>query len=383
MEKIKKSNLPAWIFSFVLFIILVFIFPVNSSAYSIQDFLNDVTIVNDPRMNIAQQEAALMRIKLFLMVQPFDSLSADFYVLLVDLGYEEVMKILESLKSSIPPSLYEKLKQYITDEAGKLRDGKNTAAESSSGGQADSGQTKQETGDDGNSKGQDSGKGSGTSETGTESSSGSQGSQTQTDDDLLTKFGVPSDGNSSEATKQEQDQLQKAEEKKEYTVQELEQIFKEALTLFNSKKYAEALEKFKITYEYRYNLISTTYYLAQIYEMLKEYDESIRLYKETISLIISTAGVNYNFISLLYKKIGILYFLKQDFENSSYYLNRSLEYNVGDGETYYWLGMIAYQQKDFQRALELWKRGSLLGNQQCIDSYKWLLEQVKKTNSTG
>lgn len=378
---IKNKILKILVF-FILFLFL---------SYSLEDLLKDIEIISNPRMNIAQKEAAIMRINLFLASRNKEDLFKDIYVIYIDIGYEKIKALFEEIKKFFPSNIYNEIIKYIEELYKKdLKEKENIPKE----------EKKEEKKEENKEENKESKKDEKIEEkkettqiksTSKDKQSTENKEETKKDtsntkdippkvtiEDILKKYGVVNTSSTKKDETKDKININNDKIEKKYTFEELEKIFREAVSNYSQKKYDLALENFLITIKNEYNSLSSAYYLGLIYEIKGDYDKSIDFFILSINIIQKSGKIDFNFLSFLYKKIGILYSFKKEFGFSKKYLLRALEYNLNDSDIYYWLGFVFYNEGDYQNALEYWKKGANLNNQKCIDSYKWLQEKINK-----
>ncbi len=93
---------------------------------------------------------------------------------------------------------------------------------------------------------------------------------------------------------------------------------------FELGNYDVAIENFENVLEYKDNNEWVYYYLAQAYEANNEVDKAISNYLKAIA-------VNYNFIPA-YKKVGILFLAREDYEDAVEYFEDYLEMDIPQEE---------------------------------------------------
>ena len=94
---------------------------------------------------------------------------------------------------------------------------------------------------------------------------------------------------------------------------------------FELGNYDVAIENFENVLEYKDNNEWVYYYLAQAYEANNEIDKAISNYLKAIA-------VNYNFIPA-YKKVGILFLARGDYEDALEYFEDYLNMDIPQEET--------------------------------------------------
>jgi|GEM_PF-4934875 hypothetical protein len=371
-------------------IILLFTF-ILFYSYNIEDFLNDIEIISNQNMNIAQKEAAIMRINLYLNSKNKEELFKEIYALYLKIGYEKLYTIFNEIKKFFPSNLYNEIIDYLRKlkneiESKNENQNKNDSSNSSSNtNNKDSNDAKNETKINSSNNNVKNEKEKSSSDTNKKTSDKKDNAENNfvpsyTLEYVLKKYGIKSssDNTNNNEKKDEKESTNKGEIN--YNKEQIEKIFKEALNNFNKKNYDTALEYFYITIKNQYNVITSSYYIAYIYELKNDYDKSLDFYILTINLIQKEGKIDFYFLSYIYKKVGILYYFKSDYNQSEKYLIKSIEYNYQDGESYYYLGWISYNRGDYNKALNLWAQGINFNNDKCREAYNWLKEKLGGKN---
>ena len=95
--------------------------------------------------------------------------------------------------------------------------------------------------------------------------------------------------------------------------------FKEAMNLFNSKKYSKALEYFEKDIEQNPGLDRSYFHIALMYSMAKKLDKALPYYEKALERNPkNTATLN---------NLGLIHYQKYDKEKAKLYFNRSLKIN--------------------------------------------------------
>lgn len=157
-----------------------------------------------------------------------------------------------------------------------------------------------------------------------------------------------------------------------YSVNELENFYKEAIKLYYSSDLDKSFTNFWICLINQYNIENCMYYLAIIYEKKSDFNSSIIFYKNTINLYLAKANIDPKFISYLYKRVGIIYNQKKSFEEAILYLKKSIEYSPSDGEVYFQIGFAYYNLQNYDKAKEYFQKSYQLGYQKSLDYLKKL-----------
>lgn len=398
----KNNNLNLIILILIILVINLFVISPKIYAYDINDFFKDLQVLNDPRMNIAQINAARMRIKLFLNRTSYDDLFYQIYILTLELNEDEIYKLLENLKSTLPEEQYNKLLKIIENNSSNNnqknntdsdKENSNSSINNNNNNNSDTNSSNNINNDTDTNNGVnndnettvnndntvDANKNSTNTDNEDNNISNSKNDESSSNN-VENNLKDYSNINTNNEVKEEKEDStnEKLAKKKKYSEQELKKIFKDGYEQFYKKDYAKAMQNFTISYENNYNIVSSAYYIALIYEKQNNFSKAAEYFEKTYSLSIKLYSLNFNFVSFLLKKTGISYYKLNQFNKGLTYLLKSLEYNPSDGDTYYWVGLVYYNIKDYEHSKAYWKKGSLLGNNMCIKSYNWIIEELKK-----
>lgn len=139
-----------------------------------------------------------------------------------------------------------------------------------------------------------------------------------------------------------------------YTEDEIDIIYKKAEDMFNNKVFSEALNYYKIVYDFAgedtnpWILID----MGICYKNLDDIDSSIKCHLKAVEL---DAGLNNdNILYEVYEKLSALFSMRKDYYKSLEYARLKLKYAINDSEraaSYYDLSSNYYQLDDYTEGL--------------------------------
>ena len=156
-----------------------------------------------------------------------------------------------------------------------------------------------------------------------------------------------------------------------------EEIFLKAYKQFKLNNCKNAMQLYNKLIYYNYRIPESYYYLSWCYYLQKDYIMSINCMKEAIK-----QGENLKFSKSLLSgysyQIGNTYLELEDYYNAILYFNNSIEKDPSLINNYNKLGICYYNIGEYEKSLEVWKKGMENGDKDCTNNYNWLKKKLNK-----
>ena len=156
-----------------------------------------------------------------------------------------------------------------------------------------------------------------------------------------------------------------------------EEIFLKAYKQFKSNDVKNAMQLYTKLIYYNYRIPESYYYLSWCYYLQKDYITSINCMKEAIK-----QGENLEFSESILSgysyQIGNTYLELEDYNNAILYFNISIGKDPSLINNYNKLGICYYNVGEYEKSLEIWKKGMENGDKDCTNNYNWLRKKLNK-----
>ncbi len=385
---------------FIIFYLITPIFSVKCIAYDLDDFINDILSLYKNDLTNSQKETLNNKISMFINLVILDK--NRFFELaqkIYELDNEKQLKIykilrkyldIEKLKLLFPSNLINNFldaNSEINDKSGSLVEINEIYENENNKNKTETNKNNEENKDNKTNANNEENKNNNNLNTNTNnkenkdnnSTNANNESSTNKDNQINKSENKKSDNDENKENKDKKDS-QKEDESiegikiphypeiyKQYSENELESIFKDAVKSYYNGETDKSFTQFWICIVNNYNKDSSSYYLGLIYEKNKDYDSAITFYKNSIDLYLSKPSIDYKFISYIYKRIGISYNQKRLFEQAILYLLKAIEYYPLDGESYFQIGYSYYNLQNFEKSRQYFQKAYQLGYQKALE----------------